>query len=402
MYKAVTVILHWNTDYAEIPRAELPNVIKKSYTPTVQAFDGFEGTVCFNLTGHTTDYLLKQAPELIDQIKDFVKTGIVDPLATGYSHPILPLLPQKRIRAQLKTHIEQIDNLFGRKPQGAWPPELAISPLVLDEMSQLGIEWVTIDKEHLDLTQVYGNDINLFERREPTVTEVLADAFWAKGTIDKIKKYRRALKKLNQENSKLLSPLQRVFIQDDKNIRAFLSSQSWWNATKIALAGDVPIYSEKKHFKAIMKSEAKYLPLYTSDVEFFGYRELGGKIPTPEKLVQFLNRLQKQEIVTVSPSEIPLEEWPSDSSFIGSGSWAPDKSLRLWSDSEDNRDFSRRMSEIYQTLDRLGWDNNLISKLLPFLRIIENSDVHGWKPIPERKHEGYSALLSIYKILDEK
>jgi len=43
----------------------------------VQALEDFEGTVCFNITGHTKDYLLKQDPDLIDSIKELVKKNVV-------------------------------------------------------------------------------------------------------------------------------------------------------------------------------------------------------------------------------------------------------------------------------------------------------------------------------------
>jgi len=117
----------------------LPRVIEKSYRPMVQALEDFEGTVCFNITGHTIDYLLKQDPDLIESIKELVKKNVVEILLTGYSHPILPLLPKKRIEAQLKSHMDRIQELFGAKPQGAWPLELAVSPLFLKELLSFGI-----------------------------------------------------------------------------------------------------------------------------------------------------------------------------------------------------------------------------------------------------------------------
>ena len=78
MTENVSVILHWNTDYAEIPRKELPNVVKLSYEPMVSAIENWRnGTICFNITGHTIEYLLKNYPELIDRIKALVKENVV-------------------------------------------------------------------------------------------------------------------------------------------------------------------------------------------------------------------------------------------------------------------------------------------------------------------------------------
>jgi len=110
----VSVILHWNTDYAEIPRKELPVVVEKSYDPMVKAIEDWrDGTICFNITGHTIEYLLANYPELVERIKALVKDNTVEMLACGYSHPILPLLPRERVKTQLEDHINFIKKIFG-------------------------------------------------------------------------------------------------------------------------------------------------------------------------------------------------------------------------------------------------------------------------------------------------
>ena len=161
----------------------------------------------------------------------------------------------------------------------------------------------------------------------------------------------------------------------------------------------MPLYSKKKHLKAILNSSAKHLSLYGSDIEFYGYRELAATPASPQALIAFLQELNKYNIRTISPTQIPEKEWPKEAAFIGSGSWSPDKSFRIWTDSEDNREFHRRANEIYAILARNNWNKNLLEKVEPFLRIFENSDPRGWAPIPERKHEANTALDKIVEIL---
>ena len=129
---------------------------------------------------------------------------------------------------------------------------------------------------------------------------------------------------------------------------------------------------------------------------------MGGKIPEPASLSQFLKKLHSKNINTLSPSQIPKKEWEEIPSFIGTGSWAPDKSIRLWTDSEDNREFIRRLNEIYQKLDQLSWNENINQNLEFYLRIAENSDARGWAPLPERKNEAFNALIEIQRYLFEK
>lgn len=401
MIEKASVILHWNTDYAEFPRSEFPKVVEVSYEPMITAIeDGFIGTICMNLTGHTFEYLAANYPELIDRMKRLVKANVIEMLASGYSHPILPLLPRERAAIQLKNHIALLKKMFGKKPKGIWPPELAVSPSVLSQIKKEGIEWTAVDYEHYRLSQFFGNDINPFEKRDLTTTEFLVEAYWAKG-ISKLRKYLKAMRLLMKKNKEQIDPLKRVTINNNESIKAYLSSISWTNTAQFAVGGFVPFFKDKNLLKLLDKIETKILPFYASDIEFFGYRSMGPTPASPKSLIDFLNVLTKKGIKITSPTQIADEDWPKDSTYLSTGSWAPDKSFRLWTDSEDNTEYLRRADEIYSILRARNWDKKLMKKLEPYLRIMENSDPRGWAPIPERKNEAYSAMAIIFDILDK-
>ncbi|NHK30769.1 MAG: hypothetical protein FK730_05420 [Asgard group archaeon] len=396
----VSVILHWNTDYAEIPRKELPVVVEKSYEPMVEAIENWrDGTVCFNITGHTTEYLLKNFPDLIDRVKVLVKDNTIEMLASGYSHPILPLLPRERIKIQLEDHINQIKRVYGKKPIGIWPPELAVSPSLLKQFKDIGFEWTAVDYEHFIISQFFGNEMNPFEKREEMLTEIIVRAYWSKG-LNKLRRYLRAKRLMKKANKMQINPLQRVAIGENESIKTYLSSVSWTYSTQFAVGGNVPIYNAKQHLKSITKVKADILALYASDIEFFGYRGMGPEPAAPKTLIDFLAKLKEHNIFTISPSQVPKEKWPTDESFLSTGSWAPDKSFRIWTDSEDNREYYRRAEEIYDKLRAKGWSKELMRKVEPFLRIMENSDSRGWSPLPERKLEAYSAMNKIFELLE--
>jgi predicted glycosyl hydrolase (DUF1957 family) len=401
MLDNVSVILHWNTDYAEIPRKELPVVVEKSYKPMVEAIENWrDGTICFNITGHTTEYLLQNYPELVDQVKALAKDNTIEMLASGYSHPILPLLPRERVKQQLVDHIDQIKDVYGKKPIGIWPPELAVSPSVLQQFKEVGLEWTAIDYEHYLLSQFFGNDQNPFERRDETLTEFMADAYWTKG-IKRLLTFLKAKRLMGKANQEQVHPLQRVGIKDEESIKAYLSSASWSYSTMFAVGGTVPIYTAKQHLKSILKVQTPILALYATDIEFFGYRGMGPDPPAPETLIDFLLKLQKHNISIISPTQVAEDQWPTDPSYLSTGSWAPDKSFRIWTDSEDNKELARRAEEIYQHLRMKKWAKGLMKKVEPYLRIMENSDPRGWAPLPERKHEAYSAINKIFEIIEK-
>jgi predicted glycosyl hydrolase (DUF1957 family) len=397
----VSVILHWNTDYAEIPRKELPVVVEKSYEPMVKAIEDWrDGTICFNITGPTTEYLQANYPELVDRIKALVKDNSIEMLACGYSHPILPLLPRERVKQQLKDHISQINDVYGKVPTGIWPPELAVSPSVLQQIKDTGIEWTAVDYEHFRLSQFFGNDRNPFERRDETLTEIMVEAYWTKG-LKRLFNYLKAKRLIAKTALEQSNPLQRVLIKDEESIKAYLSSVSWSYSTMFAVGGNVPIYSAKEHLKLIKKVNNPILGLYATDIEFFGYRGMGPDPAPPRTLIDFLKDLRVNNIFTKSPTQVPEDQWPTEPKYLSTGSWAPDKSFRIWTDSEDNKEFFRRAEDIYQILRMRKWSKSLMNKVEPYLRIMENSDPRGWAPLPERKHEAYSAMNKIYEILEK-
>ena len=402
MTENVSVILHWNADYAEIPRKKLPVVVEKSYEPMIAALEEWrDGTVCFNLTGHTIEFLQQNFPELIERMKELVRENTIEMLACGYSHPILPLLPKERVKKQIKDHINLLKKTFGKHPQGFWPPELAVSPAILKQIKALGLDWVTIDYEHFQLAQWFGNEYNPFERRRETLTEFLVKAYWLKG-LRRVKAYLSAKRMMQKANAEQSQPLERVFISGTETLKAYLSSVSWTYSTQFAVGGFVPIYTAKMHLKSILQLKTRILPLYASDIEFFGYRTMGPTPAKPQSLVNFLEKLKENNIYTSSPTQIKDDFWAEQPKNICTGSWAPNKSLEIWTESADNRELIRRLQEIYTFLQKFGWKKRIIAKIEPYLRIVENSDARGWAPLPERKQEAYSALNTIFDLLEKE
>ena len=173
-----------------------------------------------------------------------------------------------------------------------------------------------------------------------------------------------------------------------------LTSVAWSNSTQLVLSQSVPriLYSEHKHIKSILRARQDVIPLYASDIEFFGYRKLGVNAVNPKRFSQFIKKLQKHGVSIVSPTKEIRRKEPLDSAYLTTGSWSPDKSLRIWTESEDNKELSRAMSEIYHVLQMQGWPKGILAEIETDLLIAENSDARGWSPLLERKKEAYLAI----------
>lgn len=70
-------------------------------------------------------------------------------LGTGYYHPVLPLIPEADRAEHVFRWLGIGRHLFGKAPQGFWPPELAFSMELIPLLSRAGYRYVIVDSEHI-------------------------------------------------------------------------------------------------------------------------------------------------------------------------------------------------------------------------------------------------------------
>jgi alpha-amylase/alpha-mannosidase (GH57 family) len=105
--------------------------------------------------------------DIIPAYKEFISSGQIEMTVSPYYHPILPLLYSTKVAKEgnprtslprvqfaypedIKAQIEQALNLyelkFGRRPQGMWPSEEAVSEHILPYFIQQGLNWIITDE----------------------------------------------------------------------------------------------------------------------------------------------------------------------------------------------------------------------------------------------------------------
>lgn len=102
--------------------------------------------------------------DLIKRIDKLIKCGQIDLTGTACYHPIVPLIPEKEIRLQIKENEEILKKHFGQsfKPRGFFFPELAYSGAAAKIVKDMGYKWVLLDEmaawgkdKSADFDQVY-------------------------------------------------------------------------------------------------------------------------------------------------------------------------------------------------------------------------------------------------------
>ena len=115
--------------------------------------------------------ILKYQYEIIKQIiptyKKYLQDGKIEITTSPMYHPILPILldikcahrnipnPEvlpsnlkmaKDAIAQTKLALDKMEEIFGVRPKGIWPPEQCVSAKTLEMLSDLGIQWTITDE----------------------------------------------------------------------------------------------------------------------------------------------------------------------------------------------------------------------------------------------------------------
>lgn len=85
-------------------------------------------------------------PEMIEKYRAAKNIEII---GMGYFHPIFPLIPKEDWKEHLTMGREIIEEMFGQRPKGFWPSEMAFSMEMIPYLREAGYEYVIVDHVHV-------------------------------------------------------------------------------------------------------------------------------------------------------------------------------------------------------------------------------------------------------------
>lgn len=355
---AYSFVLHGNLQYAEIPKQEIPTVIEKAYTPTITSLLEDDIPFGLNLTGYSLQYL---PDELIQKIKQGIAQDLIELTGTAYTHAILPLLPLDRVQAQIQKDKEVKEETFGVTPTSFWLPELAYDPILPGILKENGYENVFIDGEALLFSQHLNSAIESIDPLYPH----LIKAQQGDGIV--FLNYLLGLWELKKTVEKAFGG--KITVNGVKNITGI---PVWVGVNTLVMfgIGGFPLIGVNKVANQLKNLNEAII--YGWDIEFFGYRPIHGRMLQISKLKAVIEKLGNTICL---PSALKKRDTEM---YLRTSSWAPDKSLKLWSEDAGNR--------------RL---NYLASRNKSF--IAENSDARGWEPLPERRLDAFRGIYNTWR-----
>jgi alpha-amylase len=128
----------------------IEDVYEHAYSPLLGALDRHPGVrLALHYTGPLLQWLAASRPGALDQIRALVDRGQIEIVGGAYYEPILATLPDRDRHGQLVRMADELERLFGRRPQGAWLAERVWEPSLSYDLALAGYRWTILDDSHL-------------------------------------------------------------------------------------------------------------------------------------------------------------------------------------------------------------------------------------------------------------
>ena len=124
-------------------------VFDLAYAPLVNALERSPSVrVSLHYTGPLLEWLRAERPAFVERLRDLVASGQVEILGGGWAEPVLASLPERDRVGQLTRMADALEELFGRRPRGAWLAERVWEPSLPSSLRDAGYDWTILDDAH--------------------------------------------------------------------------------------------------------------------------------------------------------------------------------------------------------------------------------------------------------------
>ncbi len=128
----------------------IEDVFEHAYGPMIGALERHPGVrLGLHYSGPLLQWMAVNRPEAIARIRALVSRGQVEIVGGGYYEPVLITLPDRDRQGQLVRMRDELEALFGRRPDGAWLSERVWEPGLAYDIALAGYQWTVVDDNHL-------------------------------------------------------------------------------------------------------------------------------------------------------------------------------------------------------------------------------------------------------------
>ena len=143
---------HANIQYSQLNPERRQWVMKNSYEPLFDLVAEGDYKIAFEASGKTIEEMAFQAPEVLEKLKDLIKKGQVEAVASPHIHIMLTNIPNEICLDTLKYGIDVWEKYLGLRPETGWNPECGWSSALPDLYKKAGFKNLVMDADSLLLS----------------------------------------------------------------------------------------------------------------------------------------------------------------------------------------------------------------------------------------------------------
>ncbi|MEM2047652.1 MAG: hypothetical protein QXZ06_07210 [Candidatus Jordarchaeales archaeon] len=134
--------------------------ILRCYTRPLKHLSSGVAPINMSISGVLMDQMLRVHVDELEEelgvtLRKYASLPNVEVLATGFYHPIFPLIPEDDWKPHIVRWI-RLAKRVGFKFSGFWPPELGFTMKMIPLLSELGFKYVVVDGRYIDGRGVDG------------------------------------------------------------------------------------------------------------------------------------------------------------------------------------------------------------------------------------------------------
>jgi hypothetical protein len=125
-------------------------VFRQAYAPMGEALGRHPGIrLGLHYSGPLLEWLRAEQPGFISDLRGLAERDQVEILGGGLYEPVLAALPDRDRLGQLTRMADTVEDVFGRRPAGAWLAERVWEPDLPRALVAAGYRWTILDDSHL-------------------------------------------------------------------------------------------------------------------------------------------------------------------------------------------------------------------------------------------------------------
>ena len=143
---------HANIQYSQLAPERRYWVMKNCYEKLFDLVAGGDYKIAFEASGITIEEMAKQAPEVLEKLKNLVAEGKVEPVSSPYIHFMLANIQKEVCLHSLKHSLDVWEKYVGKRPVIGWNPECGWASYIPDIYKEAGMEALVMDADSLMLS----------------------------------------------------------------------------------------------------------------------------------------------------------------------------------------------------------------------------------------------------------